>query len=267
MKNLKQIIISCIVFLCVANAYAGPATTYLFKVKIVLKNKTSFTAYIPIYGEGFNESFVKYNQSNNNVTVNVTDKNMQQILNSYSKYNLNTPILCYKNLYFPTFKNIKITTLLNNFDPKIKKNQFKTEVGVPDKCFAYTSTNDVVKIMPNEIKYCIFLNCKADFEQLPYNTGETEIEVLDSLGCATLRNTKIKAVAAASPSEDVLTSFYFFSTILTKKELEKEILKHPIFYKNINYRISQKTYQQKKEKAKAALRQKGIFTFFIANYC
>jgi hypothetical protein len=59
MKRLKQLLLFGILLFCYAFAYAGPANSYLFKMKIVLKNKTSFTAYIPMYGENFDESYIK----------------------------------------------------------------------------------------------------------------------------------------------------------------------------------------------------------------
>jgi hypothetical protein len=268
MKKLKQLFLFNIFLFCCAFAYAGPASCYLFKMKIVLKNKTSFTAYIPMYGENFDESYVKTDEKTYRMTV--SDKNMQLILHKAVIPGEKKMVL-YKNLYFPVFSIIKTQSTLFDYDPKNKKNQFKTtpidsdsEQSIIPK-FAYTSKNDVVKLLPDEIKYCVFLSCTNEGND-SYNILETQIEMLDSLDCSILRNNKIKTIASASSPESILSAYYFFSTSLSNKEIETAIWKQKIFYTDSVQSYSYEECRKDLEKAKAALRESGIFTFYIGYY-
>ncbi len=182
------------------NASISPV---IFKAKIVLKNKTSFSAYFLTWDTETQDSKGKYMLD---VDYKITDKEFQLFLNrKNNKCGFNNS----------TGLSIKGVRLYKNIYGIQKPDTMQIPL------FGFCNKQDVVDIDANEILYTIFLGVNSSsFPQFEYYG--IPVEQLDSTSTKDLQTNKIVANFVLTDTNDLSYGFHFITTdkTISSKKLE-----------------------------------------------
>ncbi len=202
MKYIIAIFLLTFFSLTKVNASISPV---IFKAKIVLKNKTSFSAYFLTWDTETQDSKGKYMLEPD---YKITDKEFQLFLNKQNNkcgFDNNTGlsikgVRLYKNIY-----GIQKTDTMQ----------------IP--LFGFCNKQDVVDIDANEILYTFFLGVNSSsFPQFEYYG--TPVEQLDSSSTKDLQSNKIVANFVLTDTDDLSYGFHFITTDKTISSKKLEIL-------------------------------------------
>lgn len=209
MKHKIVIFLLTFFTLTKVNASISPV---IFKAKIVLKNKTSFSAYFLSWDIETKDSKGKYMLEPG---YKITDKEFQLFLNKQNNkcgFDKNARksikgVRLYKNIYVIQKPD---TTLIPSF--------------------GFCNKQDVVDIDANEILYTVFLGVNSlSFPQFEYYG--TLVEQLDSSSTKDLQTNKIAANFVLTDTNDLSYGFHF---ITTDKTISSKKLETLICSKNYN---------------------------------
>lgn len=200
MKHIIAIFILTFFTLTKVNASISPV---IFKAKIVLKNKTSFSAYFLTWDTETQDSKGKYMLEPD---YKITDKEFQLFLNRQNNK-------C--GIDNSTRLSIKGIRLYKNIYGIQKPDTMQIPL------FGFYNKQDVVNIDANEILYTIFLGVNSlSFPQFEYYG--TPIEQLDSSSTKDLQSNKIVANFILTDTNDLSFGFHFITTdkTISSKKLE-----------------------------------------------
>ncbi|MBK8442167.1 MAG: hypothetical protein IPL35_01600 [Sphingobacteriales bacterium] len=199
---MKYIIILFLLTIFSFTKVTASISPVIFKAKIVLKNKTSFTAYFLTWDT---ETYDSKGKSMLEFGYKVTDKEFQLFLNKQNNR------YCYDRNSEKAIKGIRLYKNIYGI-------QKLATIEIP--LFGFCNKNDIVDINANDILYTVFLGLNSsNFPQFE-NYG-IPIEDLDSTSTQDLKKHTIIANFVLKDPKDLSYSFHFI-----KQQIKRWIQKN-----------------------------------------